>query len=102
MGEQPQRGRRRPAPARKRGERDLVQRGYGEPGQRDLQRVVMEQRDAGQHQCEQHEVDRERPDAGRFCRETAATATPGRTTTNATASRATHIRSMVGAAVGRR
>ena len=38
----------------------------GEPDQRDAQRVVVEDRDAGEHDREQEEVDRDRPDRGRL------------------------------------
>ena len=53
------------------GEAELVERDGGKPGQRHLQRVVVEQRDAEQRQREQDEIDRDAGDkqrlAGRGC-----------------------------------
>ena len=41
------------------GEEQLVDGDHREPGERDLQRLVMEDRDAEQRQAEQDEVDRD-------------------------------------------
>ncbi len=45
------------------GEAELVERHHREAGERDLKRVVVEQRHAGERQPEQHEIDRH-PDQG--------------------------------------
>jgi hypothetical protein len=45
-----------------RGEPDLPDADDGQSGERDLQRVVVEDRDAGEQRREQDEVDRDRPD----------------------------------------
>ena len=41
------------------GEDELVERYRGQSGQRDIERVVVEQRDAEQRQAEQDEIDRD-------------------------------------------
>ena len=56
------------------GEDELVDDDGREPGQRDLQRVVVEQRDAEQRQREQDEIDRDAEDRGQSL---AAAATAG-------------------------
>ena len=49
------------------GEGQLVDDDRGEAGERDLERAVMEQRDAEQRQREQDEVDRDAEDEDRRC-----------------------------------
>ena len=50
------------------GEAELVERDGGEAGQRHLQRVVVEERDAEQRQREQDEVDRDAQEVKGFGR----------------------------------
>ena len=47
------------------GENELVERDGRKPGQRDVERVVVEQRDAEQRQAEQDEIDRDAEDVDR-------------------------------------
>ena len=57
----------KPRAGLKRREEQLVQRDHGEPGERDLQRVVMEERDAKQRQREEDELDRDPEQGGTRC-----------------------------------
>ena len=50
------------------GEEQLVDGDHREPGQRDLQRLVMKDRDAEQRQAEQNEIDRDAEQVNGLCR----------------------------------